>query len=98
MSPLTRIELTAMAATTAASATPTNASASCSPSRPIKDRLRLTIPGKAKPVTAAEYGLYDRGIRRVLLDLPAQVLDVRVDGPLVALEVVPAHPVDQFKP
>src|SRR5690348_13710697 len=56
------------------------------------------IAGQAEPVTTAEDGLHDPGISRIFLDLAAQVLHVRVDGALVALELVPAHPVDQLEP
>src|SRR6185437_9222653 len=55
------------------------------------------IAGQAEPVAAAEHGHDDDRVRRVLLDLAAEVLHVRVDRPLVALELVPAHPVDQLE-
>src|SRR5215469_6750343 len=57
----------------------------------------LAIPGQAEPVAPAEYGLDDLRVTGILLDLAAQVLHVRVDRPLVALELIPANPVDQLE-
>src|SRR5580693_2072634 len=56
------------------------------------------IAGQAQPVPAAQDRLHDLRPGRVLLDLAAQVLHVRVDGALVALELIPADPVDQLEP
>src|SRR5579859_4908831 len=56
------------------------------------------ISGQAQPVAAAQDRLHDLRPGRVLLDLAAQVLHVRVDGALVALELIPADPVDQLEP
>ena len=56
------------------------------------------IAGQAQPVPAAQDRLHDLRLGRVLLDLAAQVLHVRVDGALVPLELIPADPVDQLEP
>src|ERR1700730_12190491 len=45
------------------------------------------IAGQAQPVPAAQDRLHDLRPGRVLLDLAAQILHVRVDGALVALEL-----------
>ena len=58
----------------------------------------LAIAGQAQAVTATEDRLHDPRIARIGLDLAAQVLDVRVHGPLIPLELVPADPVDQLEP
>src|SRR5882757_5821200 len=82
---------------TAASATPRNASASRSPRvlprwpPPGGGSGASVIAGQAEPVAAAEHGHDDARVRRVILDLAAQVLHVRVDRPLVALELVSPH-------
>jgi anti-sigma regulatory factor (Ser/Thr protein kinase) len=56
----------------------------------------LAVAGQAQPVPAAQYRLHDPRGARVRFDLTAQVLHVGVDGALVALELVPAYPVDQL--
>jgi hypothetical protein len=48
------------------------------------------IAGQPEPVAAAQRGLHDHRMARVGLDLAAQVLHVRVDGPLIALELMSA--------
>src|SRR5881398_3499703 len=50
----------------------------------------LAIAGQAQAVTATEDRLHDPRIARIGLDLAAQVLHVRVHGPLIPLELVPA--------
>src|SRR5207248_5680705 len=85
---------------TAASATVRKARASRRPSVPPRGTVPVSgagpgggagpgsvIAGQAEPVTAAQDGLHDPGIARILLNLAAQVLHVRVDGALVALEL-----------
>jgi trimeric autotransporter adhesin len=67
---------------TAASATPTKASASRRPSAPPRPSrpgvaaAGSVITGQAEPVAAAEHGLHDLRITRIVLDLAAQVLHV----------------------
>ncbi len=61
-------------------------------------RTASVIAGQAQPVPAAQDRLHDLRPGRVLLDLAAQVLHVRVDGALVPLELIPADPVDQLEP
>src|ERR1051326_1329348 len=78
----------------AAKATPTNDRARRTPS----GARSLRISGQGKAITAAEHGLDDPWRVRVLLDLPAEVLHVGVDGPLVAFELVAAPAVDQLVP
>src|SRR5690242_21906160 len=83
----------------AASATPRNARASRRPRVPPRGGTEgsvaadgclgagSVIPGQAEPVAAAEDGLHDPGVARIVLDLAPQVLHVRVDGTLVTLEL-----------
>ena len=82
---------------TAASATARNASASRSAMVPCGEG-RSSITGQAEPVAAAQHGLHDLRVGWLGLDLAAQVLHMRVDGALIALELVPADPVDQLIP
>src|SRR6185437_6111603 len=89
---------------TAASATARNASASRSPRvlprwppPAARGREASVIAGQAEPVAAAKHGHDDAGVPRVVLDLAAQVLHVRVDRPLVAFELVSPHLVDQLE-
>src|SRR5581483_7944797 len=56
------------------------------------------IAAQSQPVATAQDGPDDAGTGRILLDLAAQVLDVRVDGALISVELVAAHPVDQLEP
>src|SRR5579871_4268812 len=79
MSLFVLIEPKKITAATAASATAMNTSARRSPSRLIQYRPALAITGEAEPVAAAENGLHDLRVGRVLLDLAPEVLDVRVD-------------------
>ena len=87
---------------TAARATEMKASASRSPRAVRRDAGTnggpppSVIAGEAQPVSAAHHGLHDPGPARILLDLAAQVLHVRIDGPLIPLELIPADPVDQL--
>src|SRR5215475_6164873 len=83
---------------TAASETAIKARASRRPSWPRPKIPRSAIPGQAEPVTAAKDGLHNSGVGGVLLDLAPQVLHVRVDRPLVAIEFVAADAVDQLEP
>src|SRR6185437_3128155 len=81
----------------AAKATARKVIASRSPS--VSARApRSVIAGQAQPVTAAEDGLDNARIGRIVLDLAPQVLHMRVDGSLVALELISPHPVDQLEP
>src|SRR5713101_863699 len=98
MSPLVVTKPSRITDATAASATPTNARASRSPSCPIQGPPTLTIPVQAEPVAAAEYGLHYDRIAGIFLDLPPQILDMGVDSALVALEVVAADAVNQLEP
>src|SRR5262249_50306471 len=79
---------------TAVRATATNASDSRIPSGAVS--LPLAIPAEAQAVATAEHGLDDLRPGGVRLDLPAEVLHVRIDAALVALELVPASPVDDL--
>ena len=92
---------------TAASATARNASARRRPSVPPRAGCPViagsviagsVIAGQAEPVTAAQDGLDDPGVAGIVLDLAAQVLHMRVDGALIAFELIPPHPVDQLEP
>src|SRR6185437_8395489 len=83
-----------LSSATADSATATNASESRIPSGAVS--LCLAIPAQAQAVAPAQHGLDDLGPGRVHLDLPAQVLHVRVDAALIALELVAAGPVDDL--
>src|ERR1700722_5930337 len=56
------------------------------------------IAAQAKSVPSAQHRRDDLRITRILLDLAAQVLHVRVDDALVALELIAADPVDELKP
>src|SRR5579863_2265521 len=59
---------------------------------------RLAIRSQPQPVSAPEHGQDDLGTMGVAFDLAAQVLDVRVDGAFVAVELVPSDAVDQLGP
>src|SRR6185437_8932019 len=87
---------------TAASATPIKASASRrpigSPREPARPAPGSAIAGQAQAVAAAEDRLHDLRVGGIGLDLAAQVLHVRVNGPLIPLELVPPDPVDQLEP
>src|SRR3954451_22476881 len=56
-----------------------------------------SVGGRAQAVADPADGLDVARRRRVRLEFAAQVLDVRVDSPLVAGEVVPLHAVDQLE-
>src|SRR5689334_10532756 len=56
------------------------------------------IAGQAQAVTATEDRLHDPRVGGIGLDLAAQVLHVRVHGPLIPLELIPPDPVDQLEP
>src|SRR3984957_13220180 len=81
---------------TAARATDTKASDSRI--RSVAASRALTIPVQAEAVAAAQHGLDDLRLAGVGLDLAPQVLDVRVDAALVALELVAARAVDDLVP
>src|SRR5689334_5543313 len=76
--------------TTDTAATALNAASS----RSCNDPRRSVITAEPELVANTEYRLHDR--RVMVTEFAAQVLDVRVDGPLVAGELVAAHPVDQL--
>src|SRR3974390_3230589 len=59
-------------------------------------RPRLPVTVEAEPVTRSQHRLDDHGVTRVALDLAPQVLHVRIDGALVALELVAAYLVDEL--
>ena len=66
---------------------------------PAPPRLgpRSAVALEAEPVAATQHGLDDLRAGGISLDLAAQVLHVRVDGPLIAVELIPADPVDQLE-
>src|SRR5260221_14271524 len=56
----------------------------------------LSVAGPTEAIAAAQQGTDQQRIPRVALDLSPQVLHVRVDDPLVALELVTPYPVNEF--
>src|SRR5438477_5843222 len=68
------------------------------PERPPRLGPRSAVALEAQPVAATQHGLDDLRAGRISLDLAAQVLHVRVDGPLITVELIPADPVDQLEP
>src|SRR3990172_7473073 len=77
--------------TTASSAAPTIPRTNRRPRRP-----RLVMRASPEAIAHARDGLHQSRRARVGLDLPAQVLDVGVDRPLVALVLVTLHAVDEL--
>src|SRR5215469_12008341 len=88
------------ASPTAASATARNASASRSASvvpPPAVCAAWSVIATQAEPVPPAEHRRDDLRAGRIGLNLAPQVLYVRVDGALIALELITPYPVDQLE-
>src|SRR5215831_3907890 len=64
---------------------------------PGRSESSSAIARQAEPVAAAQHGLDDLRVAGLILDLAAQVLNVRVDSALIPLELISAHPVDQLE-